>query len=186
MDDPLEPWVERARAGDPEAFAEIVRATQAQLYNLAYQIVRNPQEAEDLVQVAYLRAWRALPSFRGEARLSTWLYRITTNACLNRRRQLGRVTEIDEAVLAETPDTGPSPEAHTMAQLAKTELWRKVAELPERYRAVLTLFYQAQLSYEDVAATLALPLGTVKAQLNRARQALARLIQGDDVDDELS
>lgn len=180
LDDPLEPWVTRARAGDQEAFAEIVRATQTQVYNLAYQIIRNPQEAEDLTQVAYLRAWRALPTFRGEAKLSTWLYRITTNTCLNRRRQLAHVAETDATLLAQAPDPQPQPETHVIERLTGAELWRKVAELPERYRAVLTLFYQAQLSYEDIAATLALPLGTVKAQLNRARQALARTIKGDE------
>lgn len=180
MDDPLERWVEQARAGDHEAFAEIVRATQAQVYNLAYQIVRNPQEAEDLAQLAYIRAWRALPAFRGESRLTTWLYRITTNICLNRRRQMSHIVEMNDQALGDVPDLGAQPETAVIEQLTGAELWRKVAELPERYRAVLTLFYQAQLGYEDIAASLALPLGTVKAQLNRARRALARLIGGDE------
>ena len=182
MDDPLEPWVARARAGDQQAFAEIVRATQTQVYNLAFQILRNPQEAEDLAQQAYLRAWRALPGFRGEAKFTTWLYRITTNVCLNRRRQLGRTVDLDDTGLAMLPDPRPQPEATALERLERAALWQAVAQLPDKYRTVLTLFYQAQLSYEDVATALALPLGTVKAQLNRARHALARLVKGEDAD----
>jgi RNA polymerase sigma-70 factor (ECF subfamily) len=182
LNDPLEPWVARARAGDQHAFGEIMRATQTQVYNLAYQILRNPQEAEDLAQQAYLRAWRALPGFRGESKFTTWLYRITTNACLNRRRQIGRTVDLDDTGLAMLPDPQPQPEVTALERLEQADLWRAVAQLPDRYRTVLTLFYQTQLSYQDIATALALPLGTVKAQLNRARSALAKLVKGDEAD----
>lgn len=180
VQDPLDIWVAQARNGSQDAFAEIVRHTQTQVYNLAYQILRNPQEAEDLSQVAYVRAWRALPGFRGDSRFSTWLYRIVTNTCLNRRRQLGRNVELSDEQLALVADDRPQPEAIAIERLTRHELWRTVAELPERYRAVLTLFYQAQLSYDDIAESLALPLGTVKAQLNRARRALAGLLEKEE------
>jgi RNA polymerase sigma-70 factor (ECF subfamily) len=180
VQDPLDVWVARARDGDHDAFGEIVRHTQTQVYNLAYQILRNPQEAEDLAQVAYVRAWRALPNFRGDSRFSTWLYRIVTNTCLNRRRQLGRSVELGDDHLALAADGQLQPESSVIERQTRRELWSAVGELPERYRTVLTLFYQAQLSYDDIAASLTLPLGTVKAQLSRARRALARLLERDE------
>ena len=97
-----------------------------------------------------------------------------------RRRQLGRNVELSDEQLALVADDRPQPEAIAIERLTRRELWRTVAELPERYRAVLTLFYQAQLSYDDIAESLALPLGTVKAQLNRARRALAGLLEKEE------
>ena len=184
-DDPCAALVQRAQHGDRAAFGELVGSTQQQVYNLAYHFFPQPQEAEDLTQEIYLRAWRALPSFRGEARFSTWLYRIATNVCLNRRRQLRAQPPLaeDEALLENMPAGQAGPEAILAARDRKARLWQAVRSLPDRYRLVLALFYQQQLSYEEVAEALALPLGTIKAQLNRARHALVGILRKEASDD---
>lgn len=180
-DDRLHELVRRSQARDSAAFAQLVAETQTGTYNLAYSIVGNREEAEDLVQETYLRVWQALPQFRGDARFTTWLYRITTNACLNRRRALhARLREIDdEGVLGTLTSPGPSPAHAAATSDRQRRVWAAVEQLPEKYRIVITLLYQEQLSYQEIAAVLALPLGTVKAHLNRARQALAHVLEAE-------
>ena len=178
MEDRLSDLVGRAQRGDESAFAQLVSQTQARVYNLAYGILRSREEAEDTAQEIYLRVWRALPGFRGEARFTTWLYRIATNLSLNRRRHLRtRLREVEnEGALDRiaSPQAGPASEA--MREDRRTWLWRAVSDLPNKYRVVITLFYQQQLSYDEVAEMLSLPLGTVKSHLNRARRALAKAL----------
>lgn len=176
LSDPLADLVSRAQRGDRDALSELIAQTQDRVYNLAYRILRNPQEAEDLTQEVYVRVWRALPGFRGESKFTTWLHTIATNACLNRRRKLRRQLETqldtDDALEgAPAPELGPAQA--TIHQDERSHLWGLVEGLPEKYRLVLTLFYQEQLSYQEIAQVLSLPLGTVKAHLNRARHALA-------------
>jgi RNA polymerase sigma-70 factor (ECF subfamily) len=183
VSDPLAALLERCRQGDTEAFAELVAKTQNGVYNLAYSVFHNRQEAEDMTQEVYLRVWRALPSFRGEAKFSTWLYRLAINACLNRRRQLRAQLQVvdDERALALLASDEPSPSAVALSQERDAALWAEVDRLPEKYRLVITLFYQQDLSYQEIAALLGLPLGTVKAHLNRARQALAARLNTEKV-----
>ncbi len=176
LSDPLAELVSRAQRGDHAALGELIAQTQERVYNLAYSILRNPQEAEDLTQEIYLKVWRALPRFRGDSKFTTWLHTVATNACLNRkrslRRELERQFDTDEPLeLAVAPDMGPAQQVVQQDEAA--QLWALVEKLPEKYRLVLTLFYQQQLSYQEIAQVLSLPLGTVKAHLNRARNALA-------------
>lgn len=176
MNEPRAGLVEAARAGDAHAFAALVRDTEQGVYNVAYGILGNAQEAQDMAQEAYLRAWRALPTFRGDSAFSTWLYRITVNTCLNRRRQLRAQWNLvdGEDLMEELPSPAPGPLALTVRRERDEYLWASVGELPVHYRIVVLLFYQQQMSYAQIAEVLSLPLGTVKARLNRARLALAR------------
>ena len=174
-DDPLSDLVSHSKQGDQAAFRELVTATQTGVYNLAYQIMGNPQEAEDMTQEIYVRVWRALEGFRGQSKFTTWLHRVALNACLNRQRKLRarlHIVDNDEA-LANLPAPEIDPAAETIAKQRRTFLWESVARLPQKYRVVITLFYQQERSYREIAQMLSLPLGTVKAHLNRARQALA-------------
>jgi len=180
VSDPLAELVARCQEGDVAAFRELVQKTQDEVYNLAYHVLGNSQEAEDIVQEVYLRVWRALPGFRGEARFSSWLYRITLNACLNRRRELRtqlHVLDAEEALEQLAAPAHENPVELAIEHERKASLWRAVSRLPRKYRLVLTMFYQQQLSYKEIAEHLALPLGTVKAHLNRARRALAGLLR---------
>ena len=185
-DDPLLDLVMRSQDDDQRAFAELVVQTQEGVYNLAYNILGNRQEAEDMTQEIYLRVWQALPSFRGESKFTTWLYRIATNACLNRRRYLRpQLSLVDEP---DTLDDLIAPQKDALVTTIEHErqafLWEAVRALPEKYRLVITLFYRQELTYKEVAEVLSLPLGTVKAHLNRARRALAqRLRMAEEVKD---
>lgn len=167
--------IARCQRGDARSFAQLVAETQNDVYNLSYSILRSHEEAEDMAQEIYMRVWRALPSFRGDSKFGTWLYRIGVNACLNRRRQLrSQLYLIDSASELETKITdGDDPATSAIDSERNRALWAAVERLPEKYRLMITMFYQQQLSYDEIASMLSLPLGTVKAHLNRARQALA-------------
>jgi len=176
--DSLADLASRHQKGDPSAFARLIASTQQRVYNLAYQILGHRQEAEDLTQEVYLRVWRALSSFRGEAKLSTWLYRITVNACLNRRRKLREeLYRADDSSLEQIAAHETDPMKAIMAAEEKVALWSAVNQLPAKYRVVITLFYQEQQSYKEIARVLSVPVSTVKARLNRARRLLASCLE---------
>jgi RNA polymerase sigma-70 factor (ECF subfamily) len=179
VDDPLAALVERCRCGDMDAFEQVVAETQSGVYNLAYSVLGNHEEAEDVTQEVYVRVWRALPAFRGEARFTTWLYRIAVNSSLSRRRKLGeRVDEVeDDRVLERIESSAVDPTVAAIEDERNRVLWAAVMRLPEKYQVVINLFYRQQLTYEEMAEVLAMPLGTIKAQLNRARRALAGMLR---------
>lgn len=176
MDDPLADLVVRAQHGDMSAFAQLVSRTQNGIYNLAYSVLHNHEDAQDVTQEIYLRVWRALPSFRGEAKFTTWLYRLAVNTCLNKRRQLRAQLNIveDDGVWLSLQAAEKDPLTVALDKERAARLWAAVERLPEKYRLVINLFYQQQRSYQEIAEILSLPIGTVKAHLNRARLALAQ------------
>ena len=177
-----ETLVGQAQRGSQDAFAALVTRHQRYVYNLAYRLLRNREEAEDLTQEAFLSAWRGLHRFRGEARFTTWLYRIVTNLCYNRlpglRRQMMQV-DIDDADMPALETDCDPPKA---AEVAERRAWlhRHIAALPTKYRLVVTLFYLQELSYQEIAQVLGVPLGTVKTHLFRAREQLKRRIQAHE------
>lgn len=173
--------VGRAQRGDQEAFAELVTRHQRYVYNLAYRLLQDADEAEDLAQESFLRAWRGLGSFRGEAQFTTWLYRIVTNLCYNRltglRHQLLHVGVDDVNLSTLALPSSEDPSAIVEAAEQRAFLHRQIAALPAKYRLVITLFYLQEFSYQEIAQVLDLPLGTVKTHLFRARERLKRQIQ---------
>lgn len=176
LKDPLANLVSRAKRGDHQALAQLIARTQSRIYNLAYRFLGNVQEAEDLTQEVFIKVWRALPDFRGESKFTTWLYTIALNTFRNRRRaqRQPQTVSIDQEGLGEEIlPAVEDPAQSVIANEERSRLWEIVECLPEKYRLVLTLFYQQQLSYQEIAKALSLPLGTVKAHLNRARRALA-------------
>ena len=164
--------VARARQGNEAAFEQLVCRHQRYVFNLAYRVLGDYAEAEDITQEAFVRAWRGLSGFRGQARFTTWLYRIVHNLCLNRlpglRRELLQVELLEEVL--DDPATSPPDllEARERVVFLHAELDR----LPEKYRLVLTLRYLQGLSYAEIAAALDVPMGTVKTHLHRARRLL--------------
>jgi RNA polymerase sigma-70 factor (ECF subfamily) len=166
-------WIARARAGDERAFAVLVERHRDRAYALALRMLRLPAEAEEVAQDAFVRAWRALPGFRGDAKFSTWIHRIVVRRCLDRaavlRTRSGRETELEptpEPVAA--ADAALDPEQRARA----ARLAHLMTELTETQRLVVTLFYHQDRSLEDVARTLGLPENTVKTHLHRARAVL--------------
>ena len=183
-EDALQHLVRQSQRGDKDAYRQLVEATQTKVYNLSYGILGNAQESEDMTQEAFLRAWRALPTFRCEAKFETWLHRITVNTCLNRRRKLRAELHVldDEQVFERQPAADGDPLVETISADVRDHVWASVAELKAKYRTVITLFYRQQLSYQEIAETLSLPLGTVKAHLSRARRALAKILMPREED----
>jgi RNA polymerase sigma-70 factor (ECF subfamily) len=167
-------WLERARAGDVEAFGALVLAHQRFVYNLAWRALGDEHEAQDAAQEAFLRVWQALPNFRGQSQFRTWLYRIVTNVCYGRLPRLRRqFADLGDMEVEELPDeTQPDPSARVEAAEQRAFLWQQIEALPASYRVLVLLRYQQGLSYDEIASVLSLPLGTVKTGLFRARARL--------------
>lgn len=173
-------WIRRAQAGETEAFGALVAAHQRFVYHLALRALGHPQEAEDVAQEAFVRAWLALPNFRGQARFATWLYRIVTNLCYNRLPRLRRdLAALGDDDLQDIPDEAASvePAAGLEAEQRRARLHEEIERLPESYRLLVTLRFQQELSYEEIAAVTSLPLGTVKTGLFRARAKLREALR---------
>ncbi|HVO09935.1 MAG TPA: sigma-70 family RNA polymerase sigma factor [Vicinamibacteria bacterium] len=165
--------VEACRHGEREAFDRLVVRYQRDIYRLCYRYVNDHEDANDLAQEAFLKAWRAIGRFRGESRFSTWLYRIAVNACLNHRALRRPATE-------ELKDSLPDPGRGALSAVESADESRRVREavarLPERQRATLILKVYQELSHEEVAAVLGSSVGTVKSNLFHALANLRRLL----------
>lgn len=176
--------IERCRNGDLAAFDEIVERHQNRVYNLCYWSLNDPDEAADAAQDVFVRAWRSIAKFRGESEFSTWLHRIAVNVVHDaaRRRQraplpFSTASTPDDDDAGDTPPLDPGDPAagpqETMIRHERQQAVRRaLAELPEHHRLVLVLFDIQGHSYDEMAALLELPVGTVKSRLNRARLAL--------------
>ena len=159
-------------AGDADAYATLVERYGGRVYNIALRITGDADAANDCAQEAFIRAYRALHQYDPALPLGPWLYRITTNASLNHvRRWHAHEAPVDE--LPESPEEQDAgPEATALRREELGEVVAAMAELPAAYRAALTLRHMQQLSYQEVADALDIPLGTVKTHLHRARAAL--------------
>lgn len=167
--------VAAARAGDADAFAEIVARHRRVVYQVCYRFVNDPDAAADLTQETFVRAWRGLDRFRGSSALSTWLFRIAVNVCLNRRAadrppHDGLDSQQLEDVSAESPD----------GRLIRAERARRVrqaiAALPDRQRATVILRVYHGLSHREIAATLGSSVGATKANLFHALAKLKKML----------
>ncbi|MCI0556646.1 MAG: sigma-70 family RNA polymerase sigma factor [Anaerolineae bacterium] len=176
MPDTEQILIQRAQKGDQDAFAALVNEHQHYVYNLAFRVVKDENEALDLTQETFVRAWTALPNFRGQSQFRTWLYRITTNLCYNRlpglRRSLGDLGNDVMADIPEADNVSANPAREFESNETKNYLHKAIDGLDANYKLLITLRYQNELSYEEIASTLNLPLGTVKTGLFRAKEKL--------------
>jgi RNA polymerase sigma-70 factor (ECF subfamily) len=174
MPDDLADLVTAARGGDRAAFEELVRATSAETYTLAYRLLGNEEDARDVVQEAYLRAYKGIGRFRGEAQFTTWLYRITANCAATQlgRRARHRHDELaDEALVADlSPDR--DPQGLAMASDLRDRLTEALDELPPRLKAVVVLRDVYDMPHEAIAAELGISESAAKVRLHRARRRL--------------
>src|SRR5206468_1615292 len=167
--------VERCRRGDEGAFQELVDRYKDLVFALIARTVQDRSRAEDLAQEVFLRVHRGLPYFRGEARLSTWIYRIVANVCAQAQAQAATVS-LDDAQTAAW--AAPSATDRQFSDLElRDRLEKAIARLPANYRLLLAAHYLDGIRYEDLAEALKLPLGTVKTHLHRAKQQLRRLLE---------
>jgi len=166
--------VASAKAGDSHAFAELVRATQADVYTLAYRLTGNEDDARDVAQDAYLRAFRALKRFRGDARFSTWMYRITANCASSHlsRRSKSRHEELsdDDSMTDDRPES--DPETMAEAGFLRDQVTAALADLSPVLRAVVVLRDVYDLPHDAIASELGITESAAKVRLHRARRKL--------------
>ncbi|HMB69357.1 MAG TPA: sigma-70 family RNA polymerase sigma factor [bacterium] len=160
-----------AQRGDADAFRLLVEAHADAVFETALRIVRSREEAEEAAQDAFVRAWRALEGFRGDARFSTWLYRIAARCALDRAVKARKRRERETPADAERIEQAPAPER---PDTDRRRLERALGKLTAVQRAVVTLYYLRDRPVDEVAEILDLPTGTVKTHLHRARGALRR------------
>jgi RNA polymerase sigma-70 factor (ECF subfamily) len=191
---PDEELVRRSQAGDARAYGELVRRYQDRIYSLCLRWLRSPDLAEELAQDTFVSAWRGIGSFRGEARFSTWIFRIAVNLCKNKRlynqrRAYDRHDPADSpgeerSVQLVDPSAGTDRETHRSE--AERLLQAALADLDEGYRAIILLRDIEGMDYGEIASLLDLPVGTVKSRLHRARGHLAAVLhKGARPDDVL-
>lgn len=178
--------VERAQHGEKAAFELLVAKYQRKLVRLLSRFIRDPTEVEDVAQEAFIKAYRALPSFRGDSAFYTWLYRIGINTAKNYLVAMGRraptVSETENAEGEGPEESGQVPDYNTpehelmSRQIAET-VNRAVDELPEELRTAITLRELEGLSYEEIANIMNCPIGTVRSRIFRAREAIAERLR---------
>jgi RNA polymerase sigma-70 factor (ECF subfamily) len=174
--------VQRSCAGDQDAFAILVQQHQRRIYVVALRLLNNEDEAAEAVQEAFLAAWQGLHTFRGEARFSTWLYRIVYHACLRVLEQRRRDTRDRDAAALQMQerarlDDGQEVQTILTDRERQRTIQEAIQELPGKYRAVLILRHLQELTYEEIAQALGLPIGTIKTHLFRARSLLKERLQ---------
>jgi len=164
--------VDRARRGDAESFRVLVDRHRDRAYGLALRMLRSPADAQEVAQDAFVKAWRALPGFRGDSKFGTWLHAIVVRRALDRAATLksrrGREVALEAVAEHGAADTGTSAERAAL----RLRMEKMLDRLSDAQRAVVTLFYYEERSVDDVAAALGMPTGTVKTHLSRARAAL--------------
>ena len=171
-----------ARKGDQEAFAQLVRDNERRVYTLALRMCGSAEDALDLAQETFLRAWSALPNFRGGSSFSTWLYRLAYNTTIDflRKNSLRRDVSVPLGEeIPDVPDHAADPQQILEQNERRRALEQGLARLPEYYRSVLVLREVSGLSYQEIAGALKLDLGTVKSRIARARGELRKILRED-------
>jgi RNA polymerase sigma-70 factor (ECF subfamily) len=173
--------IQQSRSGDLEAMSQLIDRYQKHVYNLAYRLCGNYDDASDIAQEAFLRVFHSLANFRGESNFSTWLYRIVTNVFLDERKKqrvrshnsLEEYLELEDSTVArQIEDPSPGPEEAMAAKERSDLIGAAVLSLPETQRVMIALYHFQERSYEEIAEIMEMPIGTVKSRLNRARLAL--------------
>lgn len=178
--------IQRCKQGDLSAFDDLVRMYEKQVYNFAYRMTGNYDDANDIASEAFVKVFQAIESFRGDANFSTWLFRIVTNLFLDHRKRskahlnvpLDEYIELEESsVTRQIEDPSPGPLDLLEAGERQKVLESAINELPEYQRIMVHLFHSQCQSYEEIAEIVGLPIGTVKSRLNRARLALKEKLE---------
>lgn len=176
--------IDRIRCGDTDAFEILVLDNQKKVYNLALKMTGNENDALDISQEAFIRAYTGLPKFRSDCRISVWLYRLTYNISIDfirkkQRTQMSSLTYIDndgECSDQEIPDLRYEPESAAEKRELSETINKGIEELPEKQREILLMREMTGMSYEDISLALGLNEGTVKSRLSRARKGLAQIL----------
>ena len=170
-----------SKKGDQDAFAQLVQQHQRRVFNLAFRMLQQYEEANEVTQETFLAAWQGLPSFRGDAQFSTWLYRIAYNCALKQLEQRKRDKALQVVVQAEQIVASIGQEQRVDAALEtharQTMVQEQLSQLPAKYRIVLILRHLQEMTYEEMAQILTMPIGTIKTHLFRARNLLKERLE---------
>jgi RNA polymerase sigma-70 factor (ECF subfamily) len=185
--EPSREIIARAQQGDPQALTELVYSQQHYVYSIAMSVLKNPEDAADLSQEAFIRLFRAIPQYNGESRFTTWLYRLVVNLCRDELRRKGRQVpvatptddgdEFDQVAGIADTDRWSDPAQSLDGQEVRDQVRRALDQLEEHYRLVLTLYYFEEMKYGDIAEILDIPLNTVKSHIRRGKERLATLME---------
>ncbi len=177
--------IRRAKQGDQEAFAALVEENQTRVYNQAFRILDSREDADDIAQEVFIKAWTSLDTFREESSFSTWLYRMTANLCTDwirhrsRRRNAMPVCSLDDedAHIPEPPDLTQDPQLRLEQAETGRAIQRTLAQLPDHYREALMLRELQGMQYQEIADAMGIEVGTVKSRLARGRQQMIKLLK---------
>jgi len=181
--DPLQEeqlWILQALQGDQEAFTRLVSRYQRQIFNLGYRMLGSAEDAEDITQEAFLRAYAALPSFQAGRKFSSWILSIASNLCIDilRRRRFAWLSLEDVSFRAAS--SLEEPPGAALRRERADQVQQLLGRLPEKYRLVVILRYWYDFSYDEIAEATGLSLNTVKTRLHRARGMLARAMEKEE------
>lgn len=175
--------IARLQKRDEAAFEELIRQYEKKVYTLCFRMCGNSEDAEEAAQDAFLALWRGIDRFRQESSLSTWIYRLATNACIDtlrrRKKQSGSVSLDDEELFVDAVDTSPQPQETVEHRETQKLLQEGLSALPEEYRKVLILREIEGLSYTEIAESASIELGTVKSRISRGRLLLRNFLSGN-------
>lgn len=177
--------IKQVLKGDQNAFGEIVEMYKDKVFQISYRMLGNRHEAEDIAQEAFLRAYVNIQSYNKEFKFSTWLYRITTNLCIDRIRKKKPDYYLDAEVAgtdgltmySQIPSKLRLPEDDVESLELQDTIQKEIMKLPEKYRSVIVLKYIEELSLKEISEILDMPLGTVKTRIHRGREALRKRLQ---------
>ena len=183
MDENEKNLVEKSAEGDIDAFETLIQSHQKKVYNIALRMTKNPEDAQELSQDAFVRAFIAIKKFRGDSSFATWLYRITMNVCTDflRKRNKASVISIEQSVYEsqqtmQLADNEPGPDEISEKNQLKKLVKEAMDLLPPEHREVLILRDLLDMTYKDIANTLSINEGTIKSRINRARENLKKVI----------
>lgn len=175
--------IARLQKRDEATFEELIRQYEKKVYTLCFRMCGNSEDAEEAAQDAFLALWRGIDRFRQESSLSTWIYRLATNACIDtlrrRKKQSGSVSLDDEELFVDAVDTSPQPQETVEHRETQKLLQEGLSALPEEYRKVLILREIEGLSYTEIAESASIELGTVKSRISRGRSLLRNFLSGN-------
>lgn len=178
--------IERVKNGDIEAFELLIEGCEKKVFNIAYRMLANYEDAKEIAQEVFLKAFRSISSFKGDSLFTTWIYRITTNLCLDeiRKRKNKKLVSLDEGIEYEGHEIkrqirheGPSPEAEAENNEMKKAVMDSINALSEDYKTVIVMRDIQGFSYEEIAEIIKCPEGTIKSRINRARKTLKNILK---------
>ncbi|HOM03599.1 MAG TPA: sigma-70 family RNA polymerase sigma factor [Acetivibrio sp.] len=178
--------IDRAKKGDVEAFEQLIEGCQKKVFNIAFRMLGNYDDASELAQEVFLKAYKSIKNFKGDSLFNTWIYKVATNACLDeiRKRKNKKVVFLDEdiefngnEIKRQIKDDSPGPELTAEDNELKRAVKDSINMLSEEYRTVIVLRDIQGFSYEEISQIIKCPEGTVKSRINRARQALKKILQ---------